>query len=1018
MSDENSFQLVNFGSDLLGAYYTSRQQTNSIRTLPSVQSNVSLSTNNSFLTPWEADQVIDAERKADNSSSAALYKLLKSDYRSIQNKDKFIDKLDSLVRNADLSADSKGLFTLYNALKDLKTIAEYAGDPRTNDSQITAIEEQFKLGLAQIKEYISKEDFENLTLLYGEKTNNIKALAGLGRAEFDFIGPVVHEGKIDEPISSLTGGEVFTISLRRKTTTSGIVSEETEDFKITIPTDEASRNIETIVILINTKIQERKTTDNDGNEVPFYNTKFYAEPIDKEQYGFRIKTNFNEEVTFAAADTEPALYVTGNVNTVDITTKQIDNSSPKTSFITKLTDLNELKPVEEFHQSLFANNEEKLLEPETGKLNQIIDPLDGAAKTQTNAIATDSLGNVYIVGSTAGRFGNHLNNSIDGDAYLNKYDPSGSLVWSRLVGSQGDASAFAVTIDANDNVIIAGSADKISTGSSNDPLAKSNDVFDGKDSFVIKYDSVGTQQWIYLNDKYGTDGAADITTDSDGNVYVTGRQNSLELSSTIISGSDNAYVLKLDGIKGEQSDYVEIGTSSKDFGQSVAVASDGNIIVATHEDGNFNLKKLDKNNLSTSLWSYDFGDLGAGSEITQIVVDGNRVYIAGSSNNSLTGGGTEIDAPLGGLDNFVLALNDTGNSATADWTKFVGSDKSDSNGSINVVDGKLYVTGTTNGNVDGTGLKGGADSFAMKIDATSGITDWTKQIGVSNENREVTGIAFATLGSSVLSKLGLPMGGFADEEKRLIETQTTARAGDYFFIKINDSITKKIEIKAGDTYRILANRINRASFRYLNASVSFSSGSSTSKTSEEDIEFDAKALIAENVKKIQNKRNGIIEEENFIRADRAAYGNSLKIATKDGGKVEIISGRGDKDALVKLGIEPTLVLSNEELFNLENDKKFDKKIGGVFAFKLDDRFSVSEKRSARFVAKELDYAIGIVQSAFRSLTFDPLADQIKNDAAKNADGPVPPALQKQLSNYQDGLRRISSILPQGGGVIV
>ena len=97
MSDENSFQLVNFGSDLLGAYYTSRQQTNSIRTLPTVQSNVSLSRSNSFLTPWEADQVLDAERKADNSSSAALYKLLKSDYNSIQNKEKFIDNVDNKI---------------------------------------------------------------------------------------------------------------------------------------------------------------------------------------------------------------------------------------------------------------------------------------------------------------------------------------------------------------------------------------------------------------------------------------------------------------------------------------------------------------------------------------------------------------------------------------------------------------------------------------------------------------------------------------------------------------------------------------------------------------------------------------------------------------------------------------------------------------------------------------------------------------------------------------------------------
>ena len=127
----------------------------------------------------------------------------------------------------------------------------------------------------------------------------------------------------------------------------------------------------------------------------------------------------------------------------------------------------------------------------------------------------------------------------------------------------------------------------------------------------------------------------------------------------------------------------------------------------------------------------------------------------------------------------------------------------------------------------------------------------------------------------------------------------------------------------------------------------------------------------------------------------------------------------EKDALKKLGLEPSLILSTQELFDLdqEDDDDIQSKIGGVFAFKLDDRFSVSDKRDARFVARELESALGIVQSAYRSLTFDPLAEQIKRDALRKTDGPVPPALQKQLANYQDGLRRISSLVPQGGVVI-
>ncbi len=256
--------------------------------------------------------------------------------------------------------------------------------------------------------------------------------------------------------------------------------------------------------------------------------------------------------------------------------------------------------------------------PAEDTVAETIDPLKYASETLTTASATDSNGNLYTVGTTEGRFANHLNTSETGDAFLNKYDASGKLLWSRLVGSQGDGISYGITIDADDNVIIAGGADKLSKGKSNDPLATSDSVFDGQDSFVVKYNNVGTQQWMYLNDTYGADNATSITTDVDGNVYVTGRQNSKQDD----DGSDKAYVLKLDGYDGSKEDYVQIGSSTDDFGQGIAVAADGNIIVASHEDGNFILQKLDKDDLSSTVWSYDFGDLGAGSEIGNVIVEG------------------------------------------------------------------------------------------------------------------------------------------------------------------------------------------------------------------------------------------------------------------------------------------------------------------------------------------------------------------------------------------------------------
>ncbi len=696
-----NFQFVSLDSNLLGAYYGAKQASAGLLTMDPVLSNVSLGSQNALLTPWDQDNAIARERASGNTSTTNLYKLLSKDFTDIEKTSDFINRRDALVRNTKIDKDSKALFILYNALKDLKTVAEYASDSKTSASKMASIEQLFQLGFGQAKDFIKTESLDKLKLLYGEKATNVSTKLGLGKKQYDYIGPQIHQGKLTDPISSLVGGEAFTITITRDTSAGGVVSQVVNNFAINVPVLAADRSLGALISQINAKIQAIKTLDVNGKEILQYNTKFFAEELSTDKFGLRIKTDFNEKMTFSALDVAPALYITGNTASVDYLTKQANPDIPTTSFVTKLNDLAAIDATKEFQKSLFSNQSEALLVPEKTATTAVPSPLARAAETTSNAIATDSAGSFFVVGASDGRFANHLNTSTTGDAYLNKYDASGKLLWSRLVGSLGDAKAYSITIDSLDNVIIAGQADKLSAGVSSNPLAIGDNVFSGKDSFIVKYDNVGTQQWMYINDKYGTDAAMSVTTDSLGDVYVTGQKNINELSSTVLTGSDNAYVMKLDGFLGTKKDYVEIGSSTTDFGQAIAVAADGNIIVATHEANNLVLQKLDKTNLASALWTYDFGDMGVGSNISDIAVEGSRIYVAGSSNNSLVGSGTQIAAPLGGLDGFVLALDDLGASATADWTKFVGSTQSDSSGGLTVSGGKIYLSGTTAGDVNG-----------------------------------------------------------------------------------------------------------------------------------------------------------------------------------------------------------------------------------------------------------------------------------------------------------------------------
>jgi hypothetical protein len=72
-----------------------------------------------------------------------------------------------------------------------------------------------------------------------------------------------------------------------------------------------------------------------------------------------------------------------------------------------------------------------------------------------DGIALDSNGNIYIVGDTTGAFPTQTNVG-NYDAFLLQYDASGTLQWARQFGTNTVDSAMAVTVDANNNIYVVG----------------------------------------------------------------------------------------------------------------------------------------------------------------------------------------------------------------------------------------------------------------------------------------------------------------------------------------------------------------------------------------------------------------------------------------------------------------------------------------------------------------------------------------------------------------------------------
>jgi len=147
---------------------------------------------------------------------------------------------------------------------------------------------------------------------------------------------------------------------------------------------------------------------------------------------------------------------------------------------------------EEFHIWKFNN---------TGHL-QWSHTLSGIDYAKIPQIATDSLDNLYILGS---------NYSIEEmDLYLMKYDPTGIQLWNHTWRGTSRVYDMKIAIDSSDSICIGG---EIRGGSFDDEWA---------DIFLVKYNNLGVRLWNQTYDKFKVDRFADITIDSKDNIYLAG----------------------------------------------------------------------------------------------------------------------------------------------------------------------------------------------------------------------------------------------------------------------------------------------------------------------------------------------------------------------------------------------------------------------------------------------------------------------------------------------------------------
>jgi len=372
-----------------------------------------------------------------------------------------------------------------------------------------------------------------------------------------------------------------------------------------------------------------------------------------------------------------------------------------------------------------------------------------SSQEYVRSIAVDALGNAYMCGNTRGSLGGP--NAGGNDAFLVKYDSSGSLLWSQQIGTSSYDQGRSVALDAFGNAYICGDT----WGSLGGPNAG-----DG-DAFLVKYDGSGSLLWSQQIGTSSLDLARSVAVDAFGNAYISGYTEG-SLGGPNAGGCD-AFLVKYDG-SGSLLWSQQIGTSSSDLAYSVAVDASGNAYIGGDTWGSLGGPNAGGND--AFLVKYD----GSGSlvwleQIATSSYDYARSVAVDASGNAYISGNTwgSLGGPnAGGNDAFLVKYDGSGSLL---WSRQIGTSSYDRAYSVAVdAIGNAYISGDTQGSLAGPNA-GGYDAFLAKYDS-SGSLLWSQQIGTSSYDNSLS-VAVDAFGNAYITghtdgSLGGPNAGLTD----------------------------------------------------------------------------------------------------------------------------------------------------------------------------------------------------------------------------------------------------------------
>ena len=216
----------------------------------------------------------------------------------------------------------------------------------------------------------------------------------------------------------------------------------------------------------------------------------------------------------------------------------------------------------------------------------------GSGEEYPMAVVTDDDNNIIVTGHTESNnlpVPNGLQSELQGsgDAFVAKFDPTGTLIFGTYIGGNGANEWInAITLDENNNLIMGGlfESDNLNTSQN----AFQEEFGGGPDDVVVLSLTPDGQSMNFMT-YFGVDdheNCAGITLDAQNNIIITGYTIDDGITTEgayqeVYGGGDSdAYIAKFDSNCQNLLWSTFIGGDSWDFGGDVSVDDDDNIIAS------------------------------------------------------------------------------------------------------------------------------------------------------------------------------------------------------------------------------------------------------------------------------------------------------------------------------------------------------------------------------------------------------------------------------------------------------